>query len=187
MAAPDAAWRASGNDPGVSDPQADRHAVELAEHLLFQEVACLDEQRWDDWLELFCADCEYWVPSWKDEHEPTEDPRRELSLIYYRNRAGLEDRVWRVRSHRSVASSPLPRTHHVVTNVRASREAGSRCLRGRSNWTVHQFRLKSRDVELMFGRYEHEWIEDGESWKIRRRKALLLNDLMPAMLDFYSL
>ena len=79
--------------------------------LLQREALLLDTQHWDNWLELFTDDCEYWVPSWKGEHQTTENPRSELSLIYYKNRAGLADRVWRVRHGRSVASAVLPRTH----------------------------------------------------------------------------
>ena len=72
--------------------------------LLYREALFLDTQRWDEWLDLYTSDCEYWVPAWKSAHQVTEDPKREISLIYYASRAGLEDRVWRVRSGRSVAA-----------------------------------------------------------------------------------
>ena len=85
-----------------------------AEDVLFREAYYLDGRKWDDWLELFTEDCEYWVPSWKDEHQVTEDPKREISLIYYGGRFGLEDRVWRIRSGQSIASTPLPRTTHAA-------------------------------------------------------------------------
>src|SRR3712207_6909137 len=35
----------------------------------------------------------------------TEDPHREMSLIYYGNKGGLEDRVFRIRTERSSATS----------------------------------------------------------------------------------
>jgi len=56
-----------------------------------------------------------------------------------------------------------------------------------SNWTTHQFKLKQREVELLFGRYEHELVRRDGAWQIRRKKVTLLNDYMPAMIDFYSL
>ena len=157
-----------------------------AQDVLFREALYLDLQRWDEWLALFCEDCEYRVPAWKSEHEPTADPRSELSLIYYASRGGLEDRVWRVRSNRSVASKPLPRTQHIVSNILVEAAPDADTLQVRSNWTVHQFKLKSREVELLFGRCEHELVRRAGRWLIRRRTALLLNDYMPAMLDFYS-
>ena len=74
--------------------------------LLEREAICLDEQRWDDWLALFTADCEYWIPTWRHDETLTADPRKELSHVYYANRAGLEDRIVRIRSGRSPASTP---------------------------------------------------------------------------------
>lgn len=158
--------------------------------LLYREAACLDQQRWDEWLALFLPDCEYWVPAWKSAHEPTADPRREVSLIYYASRAGLEDRVWRVRSGRSVASRPLPRTQHAVSNVRVDVAGNGDPTEGpawrvEANWTVHAYLLKSREVQVLFGRSEYRVVEREGQLQIARRKAILLNDLMPAMLDFY--
>jgi 3-phenylpropionate/cinnamic acid dioxygenase small subunit len=159
---------------------------EAAQEVLLREALYLDTQRWDEWLALFCEDCEYWVPAWKSEHEPTADPKSELSLIYYASRGGLEDRVWRVRSNRSVASKPVPRTQHIVSNILIDGPQRPDRIQVKSNWTVHQFKLKSRDVELLFGRCEHELVLRDGRWLIKRRTALLLNDYMPAMLDFYS-
>ena len=65
---------------------------------------------WDDWLALYTEDAEFWVPTWRDEHQLTEDPARELSFIYLQGRALLAERVFRITSGRSAASTPLPRT-----------------------------------------------------------------------------
>lgn len=155
---------------------------------LYREALHLDTQRFDEWLGLFVPDCEYWVPAWKSEHETTADPRRELSLIYYRNRSGLEDRVWRVRSGRSIASKPLPRTQHAITNVLVEQGEAARAT-VLSNFTVHQFRMKSYETEVLYGRYQHVLVRvaDDGGWRIRAKRIVLLNDYMPAMLDFYSL
>ncbi len=160
---------------------------EAATELLYREAHYLDAQRWDDWLALYSPDCELWMPAWKSEHEMTDNPRRELSLIYYGSRAGLEDRVTRVRSGQSVASIPLPRTQHAVTNVRVEEGGSADAMRVLSNWTVHQFRTKHREVEVFFGRYEHDLVRRDGEWRIRRKKIVLLNDYMPTLLDFYSL
>ena len=46
------------------------------------------------------------------------DPQSEVSLIYYAHRGGLEDRVFRIRTERSSATSlPEPRTSHNISNV----------------------------------------------------------------------
>jgi hypothetical protein len=71
-----------------------------AEELLYREAALLDEGDWDSWLDLYTEDAVFWMPAWRDEENPTADPDRELSLIYYQGRSGLEDRVHRARSRR---------------------------------------------------------------------------------------
>src|SRR3546814_2508739 len=83
------------------------------QRFLGREAAALDAKDWDSWIDLYHPDAEYWVPAWDDSGRLTEDPRREISLIYYPTRAGLEDRVYRIRTGRSSASSPAPRTSHI--------------------------------------------------------------------------
>jgi 3-phenylpropionate/cinnamic acid dioxygenase small subunit len=154
---------------------------------LYREAYLLDTQQFEDWLELFHEDAQYWVPAWKSEHETTSNPKSELSLIYYATRAGLEDRVWRVRSGRSVASKPLPRTQHSVSNVMWGPSQPEQGVQVLCNWTVHQFRTKSQEVEILFGHSEYALILHNQNLCIRSKKVTLLNDYLPAMLDYYNL
>ena len=161
-----------------------------ASDLLFREAHYLDTRQWDAWLGLYAEHCEFWVPAWKSEDIPTNDPRTELSLIYYENRAGLEDRVWRVNSGRSVASRPLPRTQHQVTNVRVTSATPSENpqeLRIEYQWCVNQFAHKLAEAQVFFGTAEANLIRQDGEWRFARKKILLLNDYVPTKLDFYSL
>jgi 3-phenylpropionate/cinnamic acid dioxygenase small subunit len=163
------------------------NAIAIATEVLFREALYLDTQRWDEWTGLFTEECEYWVPAWKGEHAPTEDPRREISLIYYAKRAGLEDRIWRARSNRSVASFVLPRTQHAVTNILLGEPSSETRISVQANFTTHQFSPKEKTVEIFFGRYEHTLVLEGTAWRIARKKIILLNDYLPAKVDVYSL
>lgn len=154
------------------------------ENFLFAEAAALDERRFKDWLEMYDPKCEYWVPAWKSEDEPTSDPHTELSLIYYSDRTGLEDRVWRVTAGHSVASFVLPRTHRSITNLTVTPNGA--LWDARCNWTLHQYLPKERVVQVLFGRAEYT-IELSDPPRIHRRKLIVLNDLLPSRLDFYSL
>ena len=87
------------------DPELRRAAVELVD----REGLLLDAKDWDAWLGLYLEDAEYWIPAWDDESTLTSDPNREMSLIYYPSRAGLEDRVYRIRSELSLASTRMHR------------------------------------------------------------------------------
>jgi 3-phenylpropionate/cinnamic acid dioxygenase small subunit len=157
-----------------------------AAELLFSEAQLLDERRWDEWLELFTEDAVFWAPAWKNEDEPTSSPDTELSLIYHQGRSNLADRVWRLRSGLSVASIPLHRTAHAITNVQLSGPTDSAAT-VKSSWTVHTFNPRRKAQHVFFGRYEHGLRHEGGVWRIASKKILLLNDYIPTVVDFYML
>ena len=162
--------------------------VATASELLFREAAFLDERRWNDWLGLYTADCVYWVPAWKSEDRPTEDPQSETSLIFYNSKSGLEDRVWRVTAGTSSASRLLPRTQHQITNVRVATPGdGLARLEVQYQWCVNQYEHKLHAAQVFFGHAEATLVEQDGNWHIARKKVLLLNDYIPTKLDFYSL
>ena len=169
----------------MSASASEAAALAAGTELLEREATCLDEQRWDDWLALFTADCEYWIPTWRHDETPTTDPRRELSHIYYASRAGLEDRIVRIRSGRSPASAPLPRTTHILGNVRPLDIALPARLRLRSSWITQVFFTRSRETHAFFGHSEHELVCNDDRWLIARKKVVLQNDYIPGMLDIY--
>lgn len=72
---------------------------------LYREARLLDDRRFDEWLGCYAEHAEYWMPAWTDDDELTSDPHTEISLIYYANRKGLEDRVYRLNTERSTAST----------------------------------------------------------------------------------
>ena len=152
--------------------------------LVHREARYLDEQRWDEWLELFVEDCEYWLPAWKSDGTLTTNPRAELSHIYYASRAGLEDRIVRIRSGKSAASTPMPRTAHVLGSV-LPLEAPAGALRLETTWVSHVFFPRSNESHAFFGRTEHELALREGDWRIARKKILLQNDYIPTMLDVY--
>jgi len=152
--------------------------------LVHREARLLDEQRWDEWLALFVEDCEYWMPAWKADGTPTTNPQAELSHIYYASRAGLEDRIVRIRSGKSAASTPIPRTAHILGSVLPLESPAGR-LRLDSTWASHVFFPRSRESHAFFGRTEHQLVLRGRDWRIAKKKILLQNDYIPTMLDVY--
>lgn len=155
--------------------------------LLAREGRCLDTRNWAAWLDLYVEDCVYWVPAWKSEDQPTEDPDRELSLIYYSDRGPLADRAWRNQSGQAVAATPLWRTAHAVNNVLIEPAAKPGEAEVRATWTVHCFDPATGRQHIYFGLYEIGLRRVGSDWKIARKKVLLLNDYIPTVLDVYML
>ena len=90
-------------------------SYEAIQSFVFQEARALDERRWADWLEFYAEDVEYWMPSWDDDDTLTNNPQNEVSLIYYANRQGLEDRIFRIETERSSATIPDTRHSHSIT------------------------------------------------------------------------
>jgi len=156
---------------------------EAAARLIGRESHLLDTKDWDAWLDLYTKNCEYWIPAWRSDGTLVTDPKTEISLIYYANRAGLEARVFRVRSGRSAASTPTPRTTHVAQLVDVT-ETGPGELRVRSNWTTSS--ALDGQVATHFGYADYSLAEIEGSLKIRAKKTVIVNDVIREVLDFFS-
>lgn len=152
--------------------------------LLYREAAYLDERRWSEWLALYAEDAEFWVPAWDDAGRPTDDPRAALSLIYYTNRASLEDRVWRIESGLSPASIPLARTCHLITNVRITDVLDTQ-IHLSSHWQVHIYKPDRQHSFTYYGFYEHVLRAESDTLQIAKKKVILLNDVVESVLDIY--
>jgi benzoate/toluate 1,2-dioxygenase beta subunit len=164
--------------------QPDKTLHERARDLVMLEGYLLDERDWDAWLDLYWDQASYWVPAWVDEHTVTNDPQRELSLIYYPNRSGLEDRIFRIRTEKSLASTPLPRTCHMTSITRIT-DLPDGDVQVDANWVVHVYRLDK--AHAFFGRQTHVLRAFGEALKIVSRRTLVNNDTIPDVLDIYSI
>ena len=154
------------------------------EQFLYRACELCDAQDWDAYLALFDEQCEFHLPQWDSEHIYTRDPKREMSLIYYASRAGLEDRVFRIRTGKAASTVPMPRTLHSITNVRIAEQADGQ-LEVRANWHTLFHRLG--ESGQFFGHATYRLKPHGDSWLITRKHILLLNDRINAVLDFYHL
>jgi 3-phenylpropionate/cinnamic acid dioxygenase small subunit len=157
----------------------------LACALVAREAQLLDERDWDAWLALYTEDAQFWVPTWRDEQELTEDPAREISFMFLQGRAQLAERVFRIRSNRSAASTPLPRTNHLVTGSLVS--ATPEGVVVHSAWCSHVYQHKDAVLVTYSGRYRHELAWDTDGWRIHRKKIILINDRLQSQVDFFYL
>lgn len=154
--------------------------------LLYREALLIDSGRFDEWLALYLEDAEFWMPAWRDETTQTQDPDRELSLIYYKGRRNLEDRVMRLTSGLSTASSPLPRVVHQVTNVLVV-GTSEKAMAVSAAFTCHRFDVRMNRADCFFGRYEYHLVQSAKGWLIARKKILLLNDTIPTVVDINAI
>jgi 3-phenylpropionate/cinnamic acid dioxygenase small subunit len=157
-----------------------------AAEFLYREALSLDRGDYDAWLAMYTPDCLFWMPAWRDDGTQTENPDAELSLIFYRGRRNLEDRVQRIRSTVSIASKVMPRVAHVIGNVLAEPVDAS-TMRLDSSFIVNAYDVRSHRTHAYFGRYEHELRRENDTWKISSKIIRLMNDVVPTMVDVYSL
>lgn len=151
---------------------------------LYQEVRHLDEKQWDEWLKSYDENCVFWMPSWNDEDELTKDPQTEISLIYYPNKGGLEDRVFRIKTERSSASMPEPRTSHNISNVEVLEETEAE-IKVRFNWHTLSYRYKT--VDQYFGTSYYSLKKAEGSFLITNKRVILKNDYIRQVLDVYHI
>jgi len=157
--------------------------VDEVEKFLYAEARMLDDRDFEGWLECYAPDSEFWMPAWDDDDTLTTDPQSEMSLIWYGNRGGLEDRVFRIRTDRSSATSlPEPRTGHNITNVEILSQDGD-TVEIRFNWFTLYYRYDT--VDTYFGTSFYTLDISGGRPLIKKKKVILKNDYIHHVVDIY--
>ncbi|GAA3698102.1 benzoate 1,2-dioxygenase small subunit [Arthrobacter ginkgonis] len=159
--------------------------LERIRQFLYREARFLDDREFEKWVDCYHPNAEFWMPAWDDNGETTEDPQREISLIYYSNRGGLEDRVFRIRTDRSSATSlPEPRTGHNITNVEILEHRGDQ-VDVRFNWFTLYYRYDN--VDTYFGTSFYTIDLSGSQPVILKKKVVLKNDYIHHVVDIYHI
>jgi benzoate/toluate 1,2-dioxygenase beta subunit len=154
--------------------------------VIAREALCLDLQNWDEWLALYDDEAVFWVPAWIDETTQTGDPDSEMSLIYHKGRASLSDRVWRLKSGMSLASTPPLRTAHVVGPPvfgRSSEDGDARFVK--CAWSCFVYNAARHTQQTNFGLYEYEFAVGRAAPAIRAKKIVLMNERVASILDVH--
>jgi benzoate/toluate 1,2-dioxygenase subunit beta len=159
-------------------------SVSEVEQFLYAEARMLDDRDFEHWLECYAPDAEFWMPAWDDDDTLVTDPQRDVSLIWYGNRGGLEDRVFRIRTERSSATSlPEPRTGHNITNVEIVEDRGD-TVDVRFNWFTLYYRYET--VDTYFGTSFYTIDFSGQRPLIKKKKVILKNDYIHHVVDIYQ-
>lgn len=134
---------------------------------LFREARLLDDQEWDEWNALFSDEGVYWAPASPDQ----PDPLNHVSLIYEDDLL-RKVRIARFKSPAAYSLQPFPRTSHLVSNVMIDETEGD-TISAASRFVMTEYR---RDKAVTFsGGYIHSLERAGSSFKIRQKKATLVN------------
>ena len=158
--------------------------LENIAQFLYHEARFLDDEQWDDWLTCYAPTASFWMPAWDDDDKLTTDPQSEISLIYYPDRQGLEDRVFRIKTERSSATMPDTRTSHNISNIELVERDGDK-VTVRFNWNTLSFRYKNSYSYFGMSRYEIDF--SGDKPQILSKYVVLKNDYINQVIDIYHL
>lgn len=154
------------------------------EQFLYANASKCDRKDWKAYINDFDDNMVFHVPQWKSELEYTTNPKREMSLIYYSNRGGLEDRIFRVETEKSSSAFPLPRTLHQISNIQITDEKDGE-LYVEATWDTSYVRMEI--ANRFFGTVYYRIKKEGDQFKITYKQVILMNDKINAVLDFYHL
>ncbi|MFS2018843.1 benzoate 1,2-dioxygenase small subunit [Massilia sp. GER05] len=158
--------------------------IQDIQSFLYREARLLDDEQWDDWLQCYDANARFWMPSWDDDGTLVQDPEREISLIFYPNRQGLEDRVFRIKTERSSATIPDTRTSHNIANVEIEKVEGA-VHTVRFNWHTLSHRYHTDYSYFGMSRYVIDF--SGPQPKILDKYVVLKNDYISQVIDIYHI
>ena len=147
---------------------------EVAE-LLAREAHLIDERRFEEWLDLFTEDCEYYMPL--REYLQGDVPAAGHPVIKDTKEV-LRIRVAKEATGYSHVDLPPSMTCHVVTNIVVDPLPGSDDVEARSTFIVRQAR-KLRDEAWWAGRRKDRLRNVEGEWRIVRREVTLDATIFP--------
>ena len=140
------------------------------EHFVTNELELLDNREFEAWRDLFTEDGHYWAPSRVDQ----ENPDDEVSL-FFDDRKIMDIRFQRLRHPRVHAQLPHSRTTHVIGNFVLKRvDESSGDIEFSCRFVMHEFRPEM-DQRAFSGKYEYHIVRSEPGFKIRSKKAILIN------------
>ncbi len=152
--------------------------IEL-EDFYYREAELLDERRWEEWLELFAPELEYFAPLRVTRRSPASDIVEELGH-FDDTKVSLGLRVKRLRTDVAWAEDPPSHTRRLITNLRAA-SADDGTVAVRTNMLLYRSRGDLGAFDLIVGERQDLLRRDGTAdeadgaggWLIARRRIII--------------
>lgn len=154
----------------MADNVPTQHEIE---QFLFMEARLLDEQRYDEWFELFTRDAVYWLPMGKG-IDPTVEPS-----VIYDDYTALARRVYRLVHTKPFAQRPASETTHVVSNVELGEVTDGQMVVNSAQVVYETRPGNSRqyglnELRTLPGRCEHRLVLGSAGYKISFKRFSFL-------------
>jgi 3-phenylpropionate/cinnamic acid dioxygenase small subunit len=134
-----------------------------------REARLIDEQRFDEWLDLFTDDGIYWMPL----EQGQTDPLLQTSLMH-EDKLLLTIRVERLKGARTFSQKPKSRCHHVlqVPQIDKRDEAANEYV----TWTpMHYVETRLEEQDLYAAWATHTLTTVDGKLKIKLKRVDLVN------------
>ena len=137
--------------------------IDAITDLIYGYVQCIDDDRLEEWPEMFVEDCVYKIL-------PRENADRglEICLIFCDNKRMLRDRVLALREA-NVYNLHFDR--HIVSNIRLIGEAGG-VYSLQSNYLVVQTNLEGKSILFSAGKYLDKVVFDNGEAKFKEKVVI---------------
>ena len=134
-----------------------------------REARLLDQQRLEDWLDLFTEDGHYWMPvEWGQ-----SDSRLTTSLMY-EDKLLLKIRIDRLKGKATYSQSPRSRCHHVLQQPQVDERDDTE--RRYVTWTpLHYVESRAEEQKLYAAWATHHLTVIDDEIRIRLKRVDLVN------------
>jgi 3-phenylpropionate/cinnamic acid dioxygenase small subunit len=134
-----------------------------------REARLIDQQRFDEWLDMYADGAFYWMPlEWNQ-----TDPRLTCSLMY-EDKLLLSIRVERLKGARTFSQKPKSRCHHVLQTPQVdSRDASANSY---VTWTAMHYVETRLEEQTLYAAWatHHLSVENGKL-RIKLKRVDLIN------------
>ena len=156
----------------TAPPVVDVDLLRSVEQFLFLEARLADEGDYDGWEALWTDDGVYWIPANGDDIDPTS----QMSIVFD-NRSRIALRVRQLKHDKRHAQNPRSRLRRILGNVEIlQRDDGGDVMVG-ANFIVYESR--QRGTTLWGGRAEYRLRPTDGSWRMARKKVMLVDNDRP--------
>lgn len=134
---------------------------------VLHEARLIDEQRFDEWLDLFTADGRYWMPL-----EYGQNDRVSHNSLFDDDVLLMKIRVERLKGAKTYSQKPKSRCHHLMqTPVVEERSAGEW-----KTWAAfHYVETRFDEQNLYAGWSRHTLVLDEGKLRMRLKRVDLVN------------
>ena len=154
------------------------------EELLIKEAWLLDNDKYDEWLDLFDENTRYWAPVRENLDRGNEDFSTPHLLSHFDdNKMTLGFRVKRLATGYAHAEEPPSRTRHFVSNVQILEKETDR-VRVESNFIVFRGR-PGKDETFFVGVRRDWWRKDPKGWINEERLGIFDHDVIESITIFF--